>query len=179
MQIQFRQQLNELLEFYKLPKVIIELGCAEGNFTKDILKWDFDKLYLIDNWSKIDNQTGDGNYNEIWHFNNYNQILEKTAPFKDKVTILKGLSTNMAVNVPDESVGLIFVDACHEYECVKNDIEAYYPKIVQGGILSFHDYKSLSYGVNKAVNEFCEGRFKINLIPDTDEPNSSCWFRKI
>jgi hypothetical protein len=179
MQIQYRQQLNELIEYFKLPKVVCEAGCAEGHFTKDILKWDFDKLYLIDNWANIPGQSGDGGYPDSWHQNNYRQILEKVRPFGDRVTVLKGLTTNMAQYIPDKSIGILYVDACHEEMCVKSDLEVYFPKVVDGGIISCHDFLNLSYGVNKAVKEFCAGRFEINLIPDEEEAMASCWFRKM
>lgn len=176
--IQFRHQLGELLTHYNLPKVVLELGVAEGWFTKDILKWNLDKLYLIDNWATISSQTGDGAFNQEWHDKNYLQLLERVAPFKDKVEIFRGLTTDMANNIPDESLGMIYIDACHEYECVKKDLELYYPKVVPGGIIAGHDFLNLSYGVNRAVKEFCKDRFEINVVPDEHESMASFWFIK-
>lgn len=178
MQIQFRQELGDLLNSLPVPKTILELGVAEGWFTKDILKWQFDQLYLIDNWGTIVGQTGDGAYPQEWHDNNYSQVLERVNPFADKVTIIKGLTQNVANLVPDNSLGLLYIDACHEYGCVKSDLELYYSKVVSGGIISGHDYMNLSYGVNKAVKEFCAGRFEIVTIPDEDESMSSFYFIK-
>lgn len=178
MQIQFRQELGKLMWHLQVPKVILELGCAEGWFTKDILKWDFDKLYLIDNWATIPNQTGDGNYPQEWHDNNYNQQLEIVKPFGDKVTIIKGLTSDVVNQIPDNSLGLIFIDACHEYGCVKSDLELYFSKVVSGGIIACHDYMNLSYGVNKAVTEFCKDKYEVHLIPDEEPAMSSCYFIK-
>jgi hypothetical protein len=176
--IPIRQNLDLLLHNFNLPKVVLELGVAEGWFTKDILKWDLDKLYLIDNWATIGTQTGDGAYNQEWHDGNYKQVLERTAPFSEKVTIIKGLSWEVADQVPDNSLGLLYIDACHEYECVKKDLAAYFSKVVPGGIIAGHDYLNLSYGVNEAVKEFCEGKYEINVVPDEHESMASFWFIK-
>lgn len=40
----------------------------------------------------------------------------------------------------DEEVDLLLIDACHTFECVDKDIQAWWPKIAIGGILFFHDY---------------------------------------
>ena len=163
---------------YNLPRVVLELGVAEGCFTKDILKWDLEKLYLIDNWATISTQTGDGAFNQEWHNKNYMQLLERVKGFGDKVEIFRGLTTDMAKNIPDESLGMIYIDACHEYAAVKKDLELYYQKVVPGGIIALHDYLNPSYGVNEAVKEFCKGRFEIIIIPDEEESMASCYFVK-
>lgn len=183
MEINYRQQLGELMKHYNTPKTILELGVAEGWFTKDILKWGFDHLYLIDNWQTIDGQTGDGNYAQDWHDGNYAQVLERTEPFRDKVTIIKGLTQDVEDLVPDNSLGLLFIDACHEKACVKTDLELYYPKVVSGGIVSGHDYLNPAYGVNEAVKEFILANgYQLSdihqTVEDGDDSNVSFWFIK-
>jgi Fe-S oxidoreductase len=59
------------------------------------------------------------------------------------------------------------------------DLEIYYNKVVDGGIVAGHDYLNMAYGVNKAVNQFCEEMgIEVNLIPDEDESMSGFWFIK-
>ena len=55
------------------------------------------------------------------------------------------------------SVKFAFIDACHEYECVSDDIKAWVVKIKPGGMLAGHDYSSRWPGVVKAVNEAFPG----------------------
>lgn len=83
-----------------------------------------------------------------------------------KVIWHKMLSNEAIKYVNDNTLDLIFIDANHSYENVKEDIELWYPKLKKFGILSGHDYKKNDIeckGVVKAVDE----KFKnINLIED-------------
>ena len=38
-----------------------------------------------------------------------------------------------------EPCGLIFVDGCHEPDSVKQDFELWCPKLIEGGVIAFHD----------------------------------------
>ena len=55
---------------------------------------------------------------------------------------------------------VIYLDASHEYESVKSDINAYYSLLKSGGTLFGDDYSTYWPGVVNAVNEFI---FKNNL----------------
>lgn len=85
----------------------------------------------------------------------------------------------MAEQIPDNSVGMIYIDADHSYEGVKADIEAYYPKLVSGGLMCFHDYESPDYEVKRAVLEFCNNNNYIPItIPENDQYDTGAYFIK-
>ena len=67
MYIHHRVELRKLLSYYELPWTVAEIGVAEGRFSLDMIKWGLHKLYLVDNWGKIEGVTGDGNYENEWH----------------------------------------------------------------------------------------------------------------
>jgi len=48
---------------------------------------------------------------------------------------------------------LVFVDACHEYEYVRNDTDIALRLSCSGGLIIWHDYGSWA-GVTRALNEF-------------------------
>jgi predicted O-methyltransferase YrrM len=58
-----------------------------------------------------------------------------------------------------ENIRLLFIDGCHDYERVKEDILLWQDCLVEGGIIALHDYlpeSSVSFvvGVNKAADEY-------------------------
>lgn len=57
-----------------------------------------------------------------------------------------------AAKVYTEDIGLLFVDARHEYEHVQADFEAWQPHLIDGAIVIFHDY-SEEEGVTRYVDE--------------------------
>jgi hypothetical protein len=70
---------------------------------------------------------------------------------------IKGNSLEVAKTFEDESLDFVFIDAGHQYEEVKADLNAWFSKVRKGGIVSGHDYvKYQDFGVIEAVNEFCK-----------------------
>lgn len=58
----------------------------------------------------------------------------------------------------DQSLDLIFLDACHDYDAVKADIAAWLPKVKPGGLIAGDDYHPNWPGVIQAVDELLPGR---------------------
>jgi hypothetical protein len=166
----------ELYKILPLNPVVAEIGCAEMLFSRDILDtWKVSKLYLVDNWGKIEGQTGDGNAENEWHHKNYNDGLKRIEPFKDRAVILRGISWDQAVNVPDESLDCVYIDCCHAYECVKRDLAAWIPKVKKGGVIAGHDIANSAYGVLQAVNEITT---EWTLIPENGLDASFYFIKK-
>lgn len=166
--IKYRRDLRKIIDI-SLPAA--EIGVAEGIFSEELLSWGIHHLYMVDNWQDIPG------ISEYPQEENYRAALERVKPFKDQYTILRGLSVTMAEQVPDESLGFLFIDAAHDYESVKADLHAWVPKVKQGGIVAMHDYLSPDYGVNKATKEFCEGLYSINIFPDVSPAHAGAWFK--
>jgi hypothetical protein len=80
------------------------------------------------------------------------------------VVILKGFSHKMANEVPDESLGMVYIDADHSYHGAKADLHSWVRKVVKGGIVAGHDYLNPTYGVNRAVQEFTANEFPIHIL---------------
>jgi hypothetical protein len=178
MQVQFRSELNKLLEQYNMLGDSAEIGVAEGRYSLEILQWGVPKLYLVDAWQNQD-LFGDANFPQSWHDKNFEEAKERVKAYKKKVVFLKGLSVEMANKIPDGSLSFVYIDACHTYEAVLEDLKAYYPKLKDGGIMAGHDFLGKDYGVEKAVREFAsENNLEVNLIPELSEENASFWFRK-
>jgi hypothetical protein len=176
MEIKYRLHLNKLLP----PNpVTVELGVAEGNFSRDIMvNWNPSYHYLVDNWGTLPYR-GDGGYDQEWHNKNYASMLEKMKPYTEKIRILRGVSWYMAQHVKDSSLDIVYMDASHEYEPVKREVEAWLPKLKPGGVIASHDAINPAYGVMQAFNELgAQLGSKLNIIPEDKEEDAGCWMYK-
>ncbi|HKF14593.1 MAG TPA: class I SAM-dependent methyltransferase [Gaiellaceae bacterium] len=71
------------------------------------------------------------------------------AGIADLVTPVKGFSQDVVAEF-DEPIELLFVDGSHEEEDVRHDFDTWIPKVVDGGIVAFHD-TTWHDGVRKVV----------------------------
>lgn len=169
-------------ELYKvLPPnpVIVELGTAEGLFARDMLRdWGASLLYVVDLWDTIPGQAGDGGSPRDWHNSNYKNAMKLFEPYKDKVKVLRGMTWDMAGQVPDDSVDFLYLDACHWPECVQKDLAAWYVKVKKGGIVGGHDWGNPAYGYQPIIEKLCrDNGYQLNIIPEQG-PDASFWFVK-
>jgi hypothetical protein len=87
---------------------------------------------------------------------------EILAPYlaEGRAVIMRDFSVNAAKSFEDGSLDWVYLDGNHHYEAVKEDMEAWWPKIRTGGVLSGHDwikddlYFAGMFGVMNAVVEF-------------------------
>jgi MMP 1-O-methyltransferase len=88
------------------------------------------------------------------------------AGIADLVTPVKGFSQEV-VGGFDEPIELLFVDGSHEEDDVRDDFEQWVPKVVEGGVVAFHD-TTWHVGVRRLVAEKIYGShgFKdIRFVP--------------
>jgi len=180
MEIKYRIELPRLVKELGLPMVGIELGCAEGFSAYEFMKGGLDKLYMVDNWGEIEGQKGDGGFPAGWHEKNYSDAVERMKPYGDRVVFLKGLTHEMAKHIPDNSAGLVYVDANHSYDAVVQDIYFYWPKLVAGGVMAFHDFMAPQYGVKQAVEHFAriKGIDTITVMPENKLEDAGAYIIK-
>ncbi len=77
-------------------------------------------------------------------------------------------AANLLNNIHLESkryFDIVFVDADHLYNSVKEDILTWIPHVKEGGMLAGHDYGGRHRGVKKAVDEIF-GLENIEIIQD-------------
>lgn len=137
------------------------------------------KLIAIDNW----NNPANSKREQILGISCEETARKKLAPYPAK--IIKKDSIKAAKEIPDGSLDFVFIDADHHYEKVKDDLNAWTPKVRKGGIVAGHDYyvfRSGNRGVIDAVDEFVGKKgYKLNVIPkdrsaiDQDD-RVPCWY---
>ncbi len=160
--------------------VIVEIGSWQGRST----------VYLS-NGSKagkkahifaVDPHTGpEQAAQDIWTYDIFmNNVAGGGAG--ELVTPIVKFSADAALDF-DKPVGFLFIDGDHSYEAVKTDFEKWYPKVIDGGIIAFHD--SIKYdGPRRLLSGVIPGsvHFKSAGIVDstffaTKVPRNAAWDR--
>lgn len=93
----------------------------------------------------------------------------KNSNTENAVTIHKSTSIEASKTFLDRSISFLMIDASHAYQDVIDDIEAWFPKVKLGGIVSGDDYDFEE--VKQAVNDICGSAIQ-------QYGNSTWWFRK-
>ena len=112
------------------------------------------KFDCVDTWEYIwkDDEITDIDYSK--YDNLFNIFLKNIEPVKSIITPIKEISWEAAKHYNDNTLDFVFIDAGHDYASVIKDLNAWYPKVKIGGIISGHDYTQPTCGVKKAVDEF-------------------------
>jgi ADP-heptose:LPS heptosyltransferase len=119
------------------------------------------EFYTIDTWEGSKENFED---EDVINKTLYEKFLSNINPVKDFVKIIKSDSVKAADNFENESVDFLFIDGSHEYDDVKKDLIAWFPKVKIGGTIAGHDYSGDWSSVKKAVDDFCELK-KIKVSP--------------
>ena len=141
-----------------------EIGVYDGWHALDMMQGlSIQKFILVDPWkcytdytesvfSPKKNQKGMDERAKVTQ-----KVMKK---YGDKVVIMRQFSEEAAKLISNESLDFVYIDGNHQYEFVKKDIEAWYPKVKKGGVIGGDDYTSCpeteieGFGIFKAVHEF-------------------------
>ncbi len=138
-------------------KTFVEIGAKEGRTTGHILKTVPDsRVIAIDPWiSNPAPKNGDATREdyEKWDFEKIErEFWENVGEHKDRCDMKRLTSADAAqwFSAPQQ-FDIVFIDALHDYESVKQDIGLWWPKVRVGGILSGHDANHQWPGVERAI----------------------------
>jgi hypothetical protein len=152
--------------FLKNDSTIVEIGAYLGQSTAFMARQIKDKklntkFYVVDHW-----RGSDGIQSEVDGDNLYNTFLQnmKDCEVDEIITIVKKDSLAAASDFPDKHFDLIFIDAAHDYPSVTKDINAWLPKLKDGGIIGGDDYHPAWFGVVKAVDEIFGDKVQKDLL---------------
>lgn len=167
--LESRGELPDYLNDLGLVGEGVEVGVRNGEFSKHILsKWKGKKMHMVDPWEHQDEKLYvDISNRDQEHQNKIHDelvaFMQSTYP--NRYAIHRGYSVQKARDFPNDSLDFIYLDARHDYDGVKEDIIAWWPKLKMGGVFAGHDFvpdgtiPAGVFGVQKAVWEFA-GRAK-------------------
>eukprot|EP00294_Goniomonas_avonlea_P011841 CAMPEP_0114567426 /NCGR_PEP_ID=MMETSP0114-20121206/15472_1 /TAXON_ID=31324 /ORGANISM="Goniomonas sp, Strain m" /LENGTH=183 /DNA_ID=CAMNT_0001754009 /DNA_START=42 /DNA_END=591 /DNA_ORIENTATION=+ len=152
-----RTDLPILLNELGLVGEGVEVGVFQGTYSLELLStWRGRRLHLVDVWDSGDTM---GYSPAADREGDLNSTLSKLAGYTDRINGYVGC-VDSAASIPDDSLDLVFIDAEHTYDGTLADLEAFYPKLKEGGMLAGHDYsdgysyKNYRFGVKRAVDDF-------------------------
>lgn len=130
-----------------LPKLCRELGVhrgAEIGVWKGAYSEEFCRAIPGVVWFAIDPWAPYADYREKKNdagliAKAYHEAIGRLAPYGTQ--LLKASSVDAAVDIPDESLDVVYIDGNHEAPFVRQDLETWTPKLRPGGLMSGHDYR--------------------------------------
>lgn len=161
-----RDEIPELLNARGLVGRGVEVGVKVGTFSDYLLAhWRGEKLISIDPWREAgaDEYLDKANVPQAQQERHFEETLARLARHGDRSEIRRTTSIEGAAELPDASLDFVYIDARHDYESVKEDLETWFPKVRPGGIFAGHDYADGpfpqgEFGVKRAVDEFFAAR---------------------
>ncbi|MCE9634679.1 MAG: class I SAM-dependent methyltransferase [Planctomycetes bacterium] len=162
--------------FRVLPKggACAEIGVWKGAFSRHIVEQSRpSKLYLVDPWifqpSRPGTFFGGALAKSQADMDQIHDDVARDIGARPGVTILRAPSVEAARQVPDASLDWVYIDGDHAYDAVRADLEAWFPKIKPGGLVSGDDYAPKTWQdtspVRRAVDEFvASGRVSVVVI---------------
>lgn len=119
----------------------VEVGTDKGVFARMLLQFWPGKLVCVDPYyraydaEEIPEMSGN-------RFQDYKEAVLALREYGKRAQIIRLSSVDASALFARESLCFVYVDACHQYEAVKQDIEVWWPKLKKGGVLAGHDIVS-------------------------------------
>jgi hypothetical protein len=167
---------------------VLEVGVEAGHFSERIMAvLEPEELHLLDPWEV---NPWNGKVYSEGHMRNtptahsnvsMQEAIRKRYEKEIQMGIVhlhRGYSHDLVNNFQTGYFDFVYLDGCHLYESVKQDLQDYHEKVQPEGILGGHDYISvdreftqegitynnqLGYGIKQAVDEFLNEQSGLEL----------------
>ena len=165
--MKFVKNRKEFFQYFPKNGIGVEIGVDAGGNAKNNLVpiCKPSMLYLVDLWNLLENTPRNL---EINHAKNQQQLskfkLDKLNKLKvslrhhSNISFMVMSSNDASKQFQNNSLDWVYIDACHEYHDVLDDLRRWYPKLKSGGILSGDDYNEIDAvlkGCKQAIDDFC------------------------
>jgi predicted O-methyltransferase YrrM len=155
------------------PLKVLEIGSWKGRSTHALISAlatlsSYSILYCVDDWSKADHkETDEIRLQAQTEFCNNITALSQSLKYEN-INTRNCSSHYAAMLLSDVKFDVIFLDADHSYEAVKQDLKLWWPLLNVGGVFLGHDFvagrETLTNQVRKAVWEKFK-KSEVRLIP--------------
>jgi len=136
-----------------------EVGVQAGSFSRKILENWGGNLLMVDFWGPVQGYEDVANVSEAEHLRLFEIAKKVESDFKPRAKVIRGLSVEVAQQIPPQSLDFVYLDADHSYKGVMEDLKAWIGKVRPGGAIGGHDYIDAHipagvFGVKSAVKDF-------------------------
>lgn len=149
--------LKELCRYVSPIETMLEVGVYQGESTCLFRYWLMPtRMYCVDPWQNgyDDSDAASTVFKMEDVENNFDhRVAQIRAMASTQTDIIKiKQKSNVAHKLLlDNSLDMVYIDANHQYEAIKEDIELWKPKVKKGGYIAGHDWGR--EGVVNAVRE--------------------------
>lgn len=155
-----RDLYAEIVQGAEDGQILVEVGSWKGKSTawmaSNIKKSQKNlKFYCVDTWCGSLEHAKDSS---IIKNTLYDEFLSNMRPLAGFFEPMRMTSIEASKLFSNQSIDFVYLDASHKYQDVKDDLNAWFPKIKLGGVIAGDDYIAGWPGVIKAVNEFFNER---------------------
>lgn len=124
------------------PRHVAEIGVFRGAFAQAMLDScsTIDRYYLIDPWRHLEDWDKPANADDDTFERFYAETMARTEAHANKRVALRGRTTEVIEQIPDESLDFAYVDGDHTLRGITVDLVRVWPKVVPGGYLCGDDF---------------------------------------
>jgi predicted O-methyltransferase YrrM len=152
---------NRLYGLYKMIKKhfkstfnIVEIGTFEGA-SSELFALTCKSVITIDPYDIQPDREAKYKQESKDDLINAESTAKKRLKKYKNITMVKKMSLDALNDFEDESLDAVYVDGDHARDAVKEDIEAWLPKVKKGGYICGHDYTDKIVGevINDCIGE--------------------------
>ena len=131
----------EFINFHNIQSMV-EIGVFRGEFAERILRESesLKTYHMIDSWKNLEAWNKPANKDNETFERYYLETLDRTDFAVNIRNILRGKTTEVIGEIPDESIDFAYIDGDHTLKGITIDLVSVYPKIRDNGWIAGDDF---------------------------------------
>jgi hypothetical protein len=123
-------------------RVMAEIGVWTGEFARQILERCplVDRYFMIDPWANLPDWNKPLNVDQERFDDVYAEAMAKTDFARDRRTVLRGRTKDVASMIPGGALDFAYIDGDHTLRGIAIDLQRMLPKVRRGGLIGGDDF---------------------------------------